>query len=74
MLVYSLVHTAPYLAWLDSLCKDGSTAALPKDLFANAHTARAAKLSAGGLLALFDAWRQGTIKNGFALSRPPGTP
>jgi histone deacetylase 6 len=69
----SLVHTAPYLAWLDSLGKDGSPA-LPTDLFANAHTARAAKLSAGGLLALLDALRQGTIKNGFALSRPPGTP
>ncbi|CEH15291.1 Histone deacetylase complex, catalytic component HDA1 [Ceraceosorus bombacis] len=41
-------------------------------LYINQHSAKCARLSAGGVIEMVDAVVSGTIRNGFAIVRPPG--
>ena len=64
-------HTAPYLEFLDDLCKAGGGLAGAKTPAGPASFDIAA-LSAGGVLASVDAVATGEIDNAYVLCRPPG--
>jgi acetoin utilization deacetylase AcuC-like enzyme len=72
--------TTDELGWVHSTshieriaATDGKTyASLDPDTQTTAQSYQAARLAVGGILALLDRIYDGTIKNGFALVRPPG--
>jgi len=65
------VHTSAYHRLVEST-RGCSGRRLDPDTYVSSESYRAAKLAAGGLLALVDAVHAGQVHNGFALVRPPG--
>jgi len=65
------VHTRPYIQQVRRVAERGG-GHLDPDTYVVARSYNAARLAAGGLLALMDAVLDGEVKNGFALVRPPG--
>ena len=65
------VHSRTYLERLEAAAFHGKSN-LDADTYLTEDSYQAALLSAGGLLNVVDAVMQGTVKNGFSLSRPPG--
>jgi acetoin utilization deacetylase AcuC-like enzyme len=66
-----LVHTAGYLRRLEATVQHGG-AWLDEDTYATLGSLSAALEGLGGLLAVTRAVVEGTARNGFALTRPPG--
>mgnify|MGYP006266037287 CR=1 FL=1 len=65
------VHTAAYLDRLESMSRNGGGDAGDLTPF-GPDGFEIAKLSAGGAIALLDAVIDGRVRNGYALTRPPG--
>ena len=65
------IHTEAYVGRIEST-RGCSHLMLDPDTHLSSETYRVARLAAGGLLELLDALDVGTIRNGFALIRPPG--
>lgn len=66
------VHTAPYYRTIADTAKRPGMTSLDPDTTTCPDSFRAAKLAAGGVLALTEAVQNGVLDNGFALVRPPG--
>ena len=67
----SRVHLQPYLANLRRVAEQGG-GYLDSDTYVVAPSWEAARLAAGGLIALVEATLDGRVENGLALVRPPG--
>jgi acetoin utilization deacetylase AcuC-like enzyme len=65
------IHTEAYVRRIEST-RGCSHLMLDPDTHLSSETHRVSRLAAGGLLVLLDALGAGTIRNGFALVRPPG--
>lgn len=65
------VHFPPYLASLRRFAQQGG-GYLGPDTYVAPFSWKAARLAAGGLIALTQAVLDGRVENGFALVRPPG--
>jgi histone deacetylase 6 len=65
------IHSAEHLEQI-AATERGPQRRIDPDTFANRHSARVARLGAGGLIELTTRVVQGEIQNGFALVRPPG--
>lgn len=65
------VHSQPYLASLRRIAEGGG-GYLDLDTYVAPASWEAARLAAGGVIALMEAVLEGRVENGFALVRPPG--
>eukprot|EP00939_MAST-03C_sp_MAST-3C-sp1_P004786 g4786.t1 len=67
------VHGEEYIEKVNNLAREGSESLAP-DTYHNEHTADAAKLAAGSVVAIVETVmdRSSSVKNGFAIVRPPG--
>jgi len=70
--VVETVHTSAYLRRAAAACASGAPYLDSMDVAISARSYDVALLAAGAPLVLADAVMDGTIKNGFALVRPPG--
>jgi len=66
------IHNPEYYSRIADTARGKGITPLDPDTSACPYTFPAAKLAAGGLLALIEAIQNGTVENGFALIRPPG--
>ena len=65
------VHTPGYIRLVQRLA-DGGGGHLDPDTYVRPRSYEAARMAAGGLLAMVEAMLEGGVTNGFALVRPPG--
>ena len=56
----------------EKTAEEAKAALLPKSVYVNRHSLRAARLAAGAAVDLASAVVRGEVQNGFALVRPPG--
>ena len=68
----TLLHKMSYVNRVKEACRGGEAFLDSMDTAISPKSFDVALLAAGGVLALVDAVMSGTVRNGFALVRPPG--